>query len=370
MAAVTNAAGVLVDEYEYTPYGELVSGGAVWNPFQFAGRRMDESTGLYHMRARSYIPGMGRFLSRDQIGLWGDANNWGNAYLYGGNNPFAGSDPTGNEFEIPEPVSRYGNCMPCHSGGKPAGHGDPRGVPDLSAAVAGVADGAITGVTLGFVETTVTADLFGVDTESIEYQAGNIAGDIVASAAMGAFTGGTSAAVQAGLRVGRIASEANGIYQTGVGLVQAANSEQGITLGDMAFAAGGLAGVGGRRSRKPGNLLNGSVDSTAPRGGGGTEVVERAMSRAELDATRATGLVRGGRDGPHFVSDAVNNNANRARQRLALPQTPEVKVQLEVPKGSFGPPSRVGPANGMPGGGMERTGTGQIPATVRGVRDL
>ena len=104
--------------------------------------------------------------------------------------------------------------------------------------------------------------------------------------------------------------------------------------------------------------------------GGGTEIVERAMSRAELDATRATGLVRGGRDGTHFVSDAVNNNANRARQRLALPQTPEVKVQLEVPRGSFGPPSRVGPANGMLGGGMERTGTGQIPATVRGVRDL
>ena len=103
--------------------------------------------------------------------------------------------------------------------------------------------------------------------------------------------------------------------------------------------------------------------------GGGTEIVERAMSRAELDATRATGLVRGGRDGTHFVSDAVNNNANRARQRLALPQTPEVKVQLEVPKGSFGPPSRVGPANGMPGGGMERTGAGQIPAIVHGVRD-
>ena len=85
---------------------------------------------------------------------------------------------------------------------------------------------------------------------------------------------------------------------------------------------------------------------------------------------RAAGLVRGGRGGTHWVSDAVNNNAKRARQRLALPQTPEVKVQLEVPKGVFGPPSRVQPANGMLGGDLERTGTGQIPAIVRGVRDL
>ena len=96
----------------------------------------------------------------------------------------------------------------------------------------------------------------------------------------------------------------------------------------------------------------------------GTEVVQRAMSRAELEATLDTGLVRGGRDGTHYVSDAVNHDANRARQRLALPQTPEVRVDLEVPRGAFGPPSRVDPNFGMPGGGMERTGTGPIPCRV------
>jgi len=93
------------------------------------------------------------------------------------------------------------------------------------------------------------------------------------------------------------------------------------------------------------------------------------MSRAELVNTQETGLLRGGRDGTHYVSDAVNSDANRARQRLALGQTPEVKVTMEVPAGTVGPPSRVAPANNMPGGGTERTATGQVPVTIRKVEE-
>jgi hypothetical protein len=100
----------------------------------------------------------------------------------------------------------------------------------------------------------------------------------------------------------------------------------------------------------------------APRAG--VETVQRAMSRAELEAMQSTGLVRGGRNGTHYVSDAVNSDALRARQRLARGQTPEVRVTMEVPAGTFSPPSRVGPLNNMPGGGMERTATGDIPARI------
>jgi RHS repeat-associated protein len=97
---------------------------------------------------------------------------------------------------------------------------------------------------------------------------------------------------------------------------------------------------------------------------GGVELVQRAMSRAELKATEATGLVRGGREGTHYASDAVNSSAQRARQRLALPQTPEVRATLEVPAGRFSPPSKVAPKHGMPGGGTERAATGPVPAKV------
>ena len=95
-----------------------------------------------------------------------------------------------------------------------------------------------------------------------------------------------------------------------------------------------------------------------------TEVVQRAMSRAELEATRETGLLRGGREGTHYVSDAVNSNANRARMRLSLRQTPQVRVTLEVPKGRFSSPNPVDTMYGMPGGGMQRTATGKIPVKI------
>lgn len=88
------------------------------------------------------------------------------------------------------------------------------------------------------------------------------------------------------------------------------------------------------------------------------------MSRAELAATESSGLLRGGRGGTHYASDAVNSSAGRAQQRLALPQTPEVRVTLEVPAGRFSGPTRVAPANNMPGGGLERTATGNVPVQI------
>jgi len=102
--------------------------------------------------------------------------------------------------------------------------------------------------------------------------------------------------------------------------------------------------------------------------GGGTETVQRWMSKAELKATQKTKLLRGGRDGTHYVTDSANSTAKRARQRSALPKTPEVKVTLEVPAGKFSQPTRVEPAFNMPGGGMERTATGNIPVAIKRVK--
>ena len=95
-----------------------------------------------------------------------------------------------------------------------------------------------------------------------------------------------------------------------------------------------------------------------------TEVVQRWMSEAELKATEDSELVRGGREGTHYVTDSANSDPLRARQRLSLPQTPEVRVDLEVPKGAFSSPTRVDPDFNMPGGGMQRTATGDVPCRV------
>jgi RHS repeat-associated protein len=134
-------------------------------------------------------------------------------------------------------------------------------------------------------------------------------------------------------------------------------------LGDIGRGASIASGAGAVIG-KAGSLLK------APKTG--VETVQRAMSRAELESIQGSGVLsRGGRAGDHFVSDAVNSTVNRARQRLALPGSPEVRVTLEVPSNVFTTPSRVQPKFNMPGGGMERTAPGNldIPATVLDVLD-
>ena len=52
---------------------------------------------------RYYDPEVGRFVSRDPVGLWGDAGNRGNAQNYCGNNPVSRTDPMGDKLVITHP---------------------------------------------------------------------------------------------------------------------------------------------------------------------------------------------------------------------------------------------------------------------------
>lgn len=90
--ALTNAAGNVVNRYDYTPYGQTTqTASGFGNPYQYTGRERDQS-GMYYYRARYYSAGMGRFVSEDPIGLAaGDLNIY--AYVFG--NPTNFTDPTG-----------------------------------------------------------------------------------------------------------------------------------------------------------------------------------------------------------------------------------------------------------------------------------
>lgn len=57
------------------------------NPYLFTGRDYDPETGLYNYRTRYLDPQVGRFTTRDTIGIWGDPAARGNGYAYVGNNP-------------------------------------------------------------------------------------------------------------------------------------------------------------------------------------------------------------------------------------------------------------------------------------------
>ena len=129
-----------------------------------------------------------------------------------------------------------------------------------------------------------------------------------------------------------------------------------------------VTGIGGVGLKAAGALIGSEASSVVKEVSATTgkdfELVQRAMSIDELTSTKSTGLVRGGREGTHYVSNEIGNDAKQVRQRLALPQTPEVNVTMKVPKGSFSSPSKVDAANKMPGGGLERKATGKIPAEV------
>lgn len=93
---MTDAGGNVVASYDYGPYGEPLSTvETVPNPFRYAGRLgvMTDAHGLLYMRARSYDPGLGRFISPDPLGLRTGLN----AYLYGANDPVRYVDASGLE---------------------------------------------------------------------------------------------------------------------------------------------------------------------------------------------------------------------------------------------------------------------------------
>jgi RHS repeat-associated protein len=117
--ALTNSTGGVVEAYEYDAYGSQtvilpgrdgiihydardlrVPGGksSYGNPFLFTGQRYDPETGLMYYKQRYYSPELGRFMSRDPIGIWGDPANIGNGYAYVGDNPATWTDPYGGGF--------------------------------------------------------------------------------------------------------------------------------------------------------------------------------------------------------------------------------------------------------------------------------
>lgn len=98
------------EKYDYDPFGNVTirdgfdnlrDESAIGNTFMFAGCRRDPETGLYYFQARYYDPLIGRYISRDPIGIWTDKMNLGNGFTYCGNNPVNRKDPSGLQQDAP-----------------------------------------------------------------------------------------------------------------------------------------------------------------------------------------------------------------------------------------------------------------------------
>lgn len=89
---------------------------------------------------------------------------------------------------------------------------------------------------------------------------------------------------------------------------------------------------------------------------GGGQVFERVLSNAELKATQETGLLRGGRSGENFFTDAASLDAKRAQQRLGLDgplRDQRIQFQIKNDVAVTGPRKAAGGRSSTPGGGRE-----------------
>jgi len=80
--------------YVYDVWGTLISYNgtlAEKNDYLYTGREYDWETGIYYYRARSYDSELGRFLQQDPEGMVDGPN----MYVYVGNDPGNGVDPSG-----------------------------------------------------------------------------------------------------------------------------------------------------------------------------------------------------------------------------------------------------------------------------------
>ena len=103
-ANLTSSAGATQWTWSYEPFGSIrsetkASGNQPDNPMRFTGEYLD-ATGLYHLRARQYDPGVGRFLSLDPAEQ-SQGGSLISAYAYAGNRSTTMIDPSGAIFFKP-----------------------------------------------------------------------------------------------------------------------------------------------------------------------------------------------------------------------------------------------------------------------------
>jgi RHS repeat-associated protein len=95
---ITDASEVLKTTYTYNPFGQFTTthnDGTIDSPFTYAGREFSSTTGLFHNRAREYMPGIGQFTSRDPYPYDTSSPNTIQRYNYCTNSPTNFTDPMG-----------------------------------------------------------------------------------------------------------------------------------------------------------------------------------------------------------------------------------------------------------------------------------
>jgi len=115
---VLTSAGGVIERRTYDLWGAISSDSGALGDSAFVGWKgllwEGDSTRLYYAQNRWYDPNTGRFVSEDPIGIAGGLN----AYVFVGDDPVNGSDPSGLFGGCGGPA---GPCFPGHGLGTPLG---------------------------------------------------------------------------------------------------------------------------------------------------------------------------------------------------------------------------------------------------------
>jgi hypothetical protein len=113
----------------------------------------------------------------------------------------------------------------------------------------------------------------------------------------------------------------------------------------------------------------GAVRAAPARGG---QSFYRYVGQPELEAIQQTGLLRGGRPGDTFWTDAEFTSAAEAQEKLALPVTPELRVRFIIVNAPTltRSGSVVEPAFGGAGGGHEWASPDPVQVEIVDVQPL
>ncbi len=91
ITAITDKNGRIIEEYKYTPFGQLINEISGINEVLFESKLYDRGTGLYYSLSRYYSPELGRFIQEDPEATLIDTN----LYAFANNNPINFDDPYG-----------------------------------------------------------------------------------------------------------------------------------------------------------------------------------------------------------------------------------------------------------------------------------
>ncbi|MBI2425912.1 MAG: RHS repeat-associated core domain-containing protein [Candidatus Hydrogenedentes bacterium] len=75
--ALHNQSKAMIASNEHTPYGDVYAASGAPMPHTFTGKSYDAEAGLYYFPYRYYSPGMGRWTTRDPLGMVDGANMYG-----------------------------------------------------------------------------------------------------------------------------------------------------------------------------------------------------------------------------------------------------------------------------------------------------